>query len=204
MRLHRAIRLAQTSRRRFRTLRVVICDWGHYRLIAEAQEHAWSGEAEEQGAREVRLWIASDAPPRESYWNRAPSRVRFEDRDRIEVKNGGCWWITPPGTAAGAFTDWSLAYWHFADMSWLTRRGVRVVGEACVAGRAGVELHVERDKHSFDVLPGSDRYRYVIDAERGTLLRVESFFRGERIAVEEATEVAFDEELPDDLFEEPL
>ena len=43
----------------------------------------------------------------------------------------------------------------------------------------------------------------MLDAERGTLLRAESYSRGERIAVEEATEVTFDEELPDELFEEP-
>ena len=161
MRLHRAIRLAQTSRPRFRTLRLVIRD----------------------------------------------CVVRFEDHGRIEVENGARWWIAQPGggaVAAGELTDHSFAYWHFADMSWLTRRGVRVLGEARVAGRDGVELHVRRDAHSFDVLSGSDWYRYVVDTERGVLLRVESFFRGERIAVEEAVEVAFDEELPAELFEEPL
>jgi hypothetical protein len=68
MKLHRAMPLAQASWRRYRTLRLAIRVRVHYRLIAEAQGHAWSGER---------------------FAERTPPRLRFENRWRIAVQDAG-------------------------------------------------------------------------------------------------------------------
>ena len=70
--------------------------------------------------------------------------------------------------------------------------------------RDGVALDVVPERQTwFWLLPGSDRDRYVIDAERGVLLRAECFHHDQLLAVEEVIDIRFDTDLPDQLFARP-
>ena len=197
MKLHTVIRRAQTSSRRFRTLRLAIRDWSHTARVCRAQGIPYDGDPAATGETVVRLWLEP------------PARRRVETTPWVAAADGARAWVLDrdsQSVSAADPADWHVeAFGHFADLRWLTRRGVELVGPAEVAGRGGIELELDPERASarFWLLPGTDRYRLVLDAERGTLLRAECFFEGELIAVEEAVEVAFDEELPDELFREP-
>jgi outer membrane lipoprotein-sorting protein len=52
----------------------------------------------------------------------------------------------------------------------------------------------------FGLAPGADEYALLIDAERGILLRAAALLEGDEFSVSEVEEVAFDEDLPPDLF----
>ena len=197
MKLHQVIRLAQTSERRFRTLRLTIRDWSQTAAVCRAQGIPYDGEPDATGEGLVRLWLEP------------PARRRVETGPWAAATDGKQTWVLERDSgsvSAPPADDWHVdVFGHFADVQWLTRRGVELVGPTEVAGRSGIELTLDPERAStrFWLLPGTDRYRLVLDAERGVLLRAECFFEGELISVEEAVEIAFDEDLPGELFAEP-
>lgn len=210
--LHRVVRFAQTSTRRFRTMQLTIRDWANHRLIAQAQGFPYTGDGEESGESIVKLWLEVDSQ-RRRMWEAPPARLRFESEWVIATKDEEQWSVVDPraetimgshetASERESILDHAYPYLHFPDVNWLHRPGLTILGSEVVAGRTGVALAAAAGSQDFGILPGSDRHRYVIDVERGVLLRADSFFRGELIGVEEAMNIAFDEELPAHLFED--
>jgi hypothetical protein len=211
VRLHRVVRLAQTSVRRFRTARFTIRAWTDHRRVTEAQfGHAFTGEPE-TGETFVKLWLAFESA-RRSIW--APTRLRFESEWKLAVKKDARWRVVDARSGSVVRTDDTAApgdtivehvdfYPHFPDAGWLQRPGLALLGTDVVADRDA--FVVSGNSRSSGILPGTDRYQYALDAdaERGVLLRVEGFFRGDLMAVEEAVDVGFDEDFPESLFEDP-
>jgi hypothetical protein len=60
-----------------------------------------------------------------------------------------------------------------------------------------------RDAAWSDTLWVADRYRMLVDLERGVLLRVASIFRDREFVVRKVTHLAFDEPIPPEVFEPP-
>ncbi|MCU1491260.1 MAG: hypothetical protein JWM85_2665 [Acidimicrobiaceae bacterium] len=76
-----------------------------------------------------------------------------------------------------------------------------------VAGRDAVVLRTRpaasrpRERSAFrEVGPGADEYQLSIDAERGVLLATTAYFQGHAFRTVETSEIAYDEELPPNLF----
>ena len=217
IKLHRALRLAHTSHRRFQTLAMTIRCWEDVERIVAAQGMEVR-EAERQEPREasIRVWI--DAEPRRprsrAVW--PPPRYRVEDgsTNAVIVCDRPRWWVVDRnlGTLRSSWEDAEPGvkgpdevadpWFHFSNVSWLKRwSGVAVRGTTEVAGRAAV-LVAAREA-MFDIAPGSDRNHFALDLERGVLLRGECFLDEVPLAVEEVVEITFDEPLPPGLFDEP-
>jgi hypothetical protein len=47
----------------------------------------------------------------------------------------------------------------------------------------------------------ADEYELLVDAERGSMLRVAAWIDGRQLMIREVTQVVFDETIPDDIFE---
>jgi hypothetical protein len=206
--LHRVLRLAQTSFRRSRTLQMTIRDWSLPSKIERAQGLA-AREAGDLPPHEDRLEVSFDlSGGGPSLRQKRLDRVRIETRLSIAAAISDNWWIYDKQSGdlrtgvgdLGAETDLWL---HFPDVSWLRRPGVVVRGHADVAGRTGVLLTVPAASMGFGMTPGADSYRLVVDAERGFLLRAEAVLNGEVIAIEEAEAIVLDARLPDDVFVPP-
>jgi len=77
----------------------------------------------------------------------------------------------------------------------------RVLGRAEHAGRDAVRILAVDDHGPNGLLGwGADDYELLVDAERGVLLRSAARTKGEEFQVTEVLEMAFDEELSDDIF----
>ena len=83
-------------------------------------------------------------------------------------------------------------------------------GKTRKAGREAIRL-VGVPEEEWDYWPeplwwGGDEYEFLVDSERGVLLRCASRLGGRDIDVLEVEEIHFDEELPEDIFSsrEPL
>ncbi len=214
IKLHRALRLAHTSRRRFRTLELTIRSWEDVERIVEAQGmELRDDERQEPHVTTIRMWIDQGpaGPSSRAPW--PPRRYRVEDRFTTLVSDLPRWWVV--NSHDGTVRSWEDAepgvngpddiadpWFHFPDVSWLKRwPGIAVRGTAEVVGRPAV---VVAARHTmFDIAPGSDRNLLALDLERGVLLRAECFLRDVPLAVEEVTEVTFDEPLRAGLFDEP-
>lgn len=80
---------------------------------------------------------------------------------------------------------------------------VEVLGEALVAGRTTWRLVIVRDTDPRSVRPwepGVDRAELLVDQATGVALRIAQLFEGQEVAVLQVEEVAFDRELPAELF----
>jgi hypothetical protein len=212
--LHRVLRLAHTSHRRFATLEMTIRGWEDVERIIEAQEVDRDG-AEVQEPREslIRMWIdrGSSGVGGRAVWR--PRRYRVEAGDVVMVSDLPRWWVVD--RSQGTVRSWEQAapgvsgaddiadpWFHFPDVSWLKRwRGVAVRGMTEVVGRPAVLVAARNTM--IDIIPGSDRMLLALDLERGVLLRAECFLGDALLGVEEVVEIAFDRPLSDDLFEQP-
>lgn len=202
--LLRALRLAQTSTRRFRTLRATILDWADLGLIARANDLRHLSDEVQENTLTLRLIL--DMPPKHALWrDDEPCRAPIEDGNRVFARDVSSWWrldkesgeLTRQGEFTGDF------FFHLVDARWIRRPGFSLRGRTQQHGRDAFALTAPGHAGGFSIQPGADRCEYAIDAERGVLLRAESRFRRETLAVEEMLEVAFDEELPVELFEVP-
>jgi hypothetical protein len=213
VKLHRVLRLAHTSHRRFTTLEMTIRLWEDVERIIEAQG-VDRGDAEVQEPHEslIRLWIdrgASGAGGR-AVW--PPRRYRVEELNVVMVSDWPRWrvvdrdqgtvrsWEDAEPRVSGA-DDIADPWFHFPDVSWLKRwRGVAVRGRTEVAGRSAVVVAARNTM--LDIIPGSDRMLLALDVERGVLLRAECFLGDVLLGVEEVVEIAFDQPMRAGLFED--
>lgn len=211
------LELLHGARNRVSTLRGVVRTWQDVRVSGEAMArltergevvtYAPSGPPEQPTRERVaRVWLAP------------PDRVREEwqgaDGERVGVKRGALWWSYDPVSGAvsnerqpevGSGIGEELV--RLLDPAPLIglldlpdlRRGRR-------AGRATVRARAIPRAGDFDAplwrlgAMGADELQLDVDAERGTLLRVESRFEHQPLAISEFAEVAFDEPLADELF----
>lgn len=216
VKLHRALRLAHTSHRRFTTLEMTIRSWVDVERLVAAQE-ADRGDAELQEPREssIRVWVdaGSGAAGSRAAW--PPRRYRVEEAELqlLSVSDLPRWWVVnghqrtvrswedgEPGVNGP--NDIADPWFHFTDVRWLKRwRGVAVRGTTEVAGRPAVVVAAR--EALFDFAPGCDRMLLALDLERGVLLRGECFLGDVLLAVEEVVEISFDQPLRAGLFEQP-
>jgi hypothetical protein len=214
IRLHRALRLAHTSHRRFDTLQMTIRCWEDAARICDAQGIELADD-ERPEPREwlVRVWVDARRPRASTRATWPPRRYRVEDVGWLTVCDLPRWWVVDRNS--GVVRSWlelgprlnrpddvADPWFHFADVRWLKRwRGTAVRGTTEVAGRPAVVVAARETM--FDIAPGSDRKLHAIDLERGVLLRAECFLGDALLAVEEVVEIAFDEDLAAGLFDEP-
>jgi hypothetical protein len=153
-------------------------------------------------------------------WWVKPDRLREEveslhdgDHTTVRVVNGARWTFLAGGElhssehVPGSTSPPSPRLAHVLDPApLLPIVDLEVVGRATHAGREGIRV-VARPREVDDPLmgnsrlpPGADEHELVVDAHVGVLLRMASRIGGEDFAVTEVTDIAFDEEIPDERF----
>lgn len=194
----------QSATERYRTYRARIRDWSNWRLITESLGQEWDGD-EEEGESEWRLWLEIDEPGAPILDDPA-SRFRVEHRrggllHRLIVRDGDDYW----SWADGELLEFGRPgadelFLHFPSpvIPWWEPDRDPEISDGEWLGRPAVRARVYDD--SF-LGPASDYTDYLVDRERGVLLRAEAVVRGWPAAVEESLEVAFDDQLPRSLFE---
>ena len=163
--------LVRSASSRYQTLRARVRDWTNYDRVAELQGVAATGVGDEEHF--VRLYARSGDGVREQ----GHGWVRLNDEALYRVLIDPGWLADGP---APAFR-----------------------GRARVAGREGYLVETggpEAGGEAFELLPGANRCEYVVDAERGILLRATAFLDDEPLMVEEMVSVDFDAALDDGLF----
>jgi outer membrane lipoprotein-sorting protein len=220
-RLSEALGLMRSAGSSFATLRGEVRVWRHMRRAFAATGRGRRGEVsvttvgrdEPQtpaGAVEtvetVRVWVARPSALRvEREFDLAGRR-----KCSLLVINGDRWWSYHP--QHGATTnggDPNRRYSTGIDESMLdpsllvAESKLVVVGRARQAGRNAIELRV-RPRRSADTAPSRwgvvHDEQWLLDAQRGILLRRALLHEGEPFLVTEFVAVAFDEQLPAGMF----
>jgi outer membrane lipoprotein-sorting protein len=213
------------AHRSFRTLRASARMWHH----AERSHEAFTRDNIRHGGTSMVQIAMSDAdstpPPAEmedtvKVWLARPDRLREEavttwsgePVESLLVQVGDTWWSFDPG--AGAMTNGSSPnHRHGSRLSraildpaeLVASRDLEIVGHSVHAGRRAVRVLSRpsvRDPFLSDPggIGGAWDHELLVDAERGILLRIVSLLDGEPFMIAEFLEIAFDEELPDELF----
>jgi maltose alpha-D-glucosyltransferase / alpha-amylase len=163
--------LARSASSRYRTLRARVRDWTNYDRVAQLQGVAATGVEDEEHF------------------------VRLFARSGDGVREQGHGWVR--------LNDDAL-YRVLLEPAWLAESAEPSLrGRARVAGRAGYLVETGgpgAGGEGFELLPGANRCEYVVDAERGVLLRAAAFLDDEPLMVEEMVSVDFDAALDDGLF----
>jgi hypothetical protein len=171
-----------------------------------------------------RVWYAKVSPergvrsrlevelPREVYpdggvyisaWDGRISGPNTAVRARI---GGGSPEEDPPWIDLAQDGFWSIYLFDFEGTAGfpLVSRELSVEGERRKAGREAIRV-VGVPEEEWDHWPeplwwGADEYEFLVDSERGVLLRCASRLGGKDIDALEVEEIHFDEELPEDVF----
>ena len=171
---------------------------------------------------------AADVPEHESVenlvrvWLAPPDRAREEregsDGEWYGVCRGRLWWRYDPHSGAmsneaqpevgsggigdefGRLLDPAalIGVLDFGEIS-TGRRAGRPALRVRAVPRAVAEGHNDVALWRLGAM-GADELCLDVDAERGSLLRIESRFEGQPFAISEVLEVAFDEQFPEDTF----
>jgi hypothetical protein len=201
------------------TIRATVRIWRDLRTSAEAMTRADQG-------RDV-VWHVAGAAPRfptiESVahlWLEPPDLAREERLDVrgdwYGVRRGQHWWRydastgirTNEGTAGGRSGIAEEFGWLLdpvAAVGWLD---LEVVERSCCAFRPTLRVQsILRDDSKRDNwrllavgATGADQLLADLDAERGTVLRIESRFRGRPCSILEVQAIAYDERFPETTF----
>lgn len=217
------LELLHTSDRRWRTIRMIGRERRREGLLLEAFHRAFDqsrgtvetpllGSVPESDVR-VERWALSVARDR---------KVRAEfsvgDETLVAVMDGERWWHwspssggqtneADPGDGGTHGTGPGAALLETAVI--LPTLSFEITGLAEIAGRSVVAVTAVPEPSARDrfvptglhgIGSGADEYRFLVDAERGVLLRSEAHLGGAPFRVLEADEVAFDEELPPETF----
>jgi hypothetical protein len=205
----------------FRSLRADFRVWRHIERGAAAGgfDHdmraalsaVLAPEAVEQ-QEQIRVWVV---PPDRARIKRSGVR----SGPALQVQARGRWWISDDSGstgASGSTAGQDLLFEFnrlinpgpaFAGLDLISRSG----GEHC--GRPADVVHATPNLGWSDVPSslglrslglGASEYHLAIDREHGTLLRVEARHAGAPFYIIDAHDVAFDEELPSELFENNL
>jgi hypothetical protein len=198
--------LMEAATERHRTYRATIRDWSSFRLVSESLGDKHGEEDDEEGESEWRLWLAIDEPGA-PLAGEPPSRFRVEQRrdgvlHRLVAGNGESYWSWADGELAesGGPEDEGELFLHFPSpvIPWWEPEPEPEISADEWLGGPVVRARVYGD----DFLgPRSDFTDYLVDVERGVLLRAEAFVRGWPAVVEETIDVAFDDELHPSLFD---
>jgi len=204
----------------FQTLRATLRHWRDEEKYMEA----WDRHVEERssaggGTLSIVLDAGSDEPqPTASeatvrLWLERPNRFREEYEgawgDQTAVSDGEHLWRRVPRlgllrekASKGQGVLFATQLVNPAPL--LPGLELELLGDADHAGRAAVRLRAAPRHVSwhdlFGLAPGADRYELLVDAERGILLRAEALLEGTTLAWSEVVEVAFDEQLPPEVF----
>ena len=206
--------LMRTSRERWKSVRGTLRHWEDTVLAREATRLLvpQASPVVEDGA--PRFAVAT-----RRVWASKPYRwrIEFEGSEGANVFVGALAWPEPPRPAPNApgrrrmgrtpdalaleALDGTVACTFdpriVIDELFVTR----VLGRVEHAGRDAVRI-LAMDDHGPNSLLGwgADDYELLVDAERGMLLRSAARTKGEEFQVTEVLEIAFDEELSEDLF----
>lgn len=203
--------LMQGARERWRTVRATLRDWEDVALTEGAR---YRGVAQDPPGSALR----SGTGPRfvaavRRVWARKPYRWRleFESADGTNLFVGDLAWpeprdaprkrqTTPRDALALEALDATVAY-TFDPWSVVSDLEMRVLGRVEHAGREAVRVvAVAQERQSSRLESFADDHELLVDAERGVLLRTASRLDGEEFKVTEVVAVAFDEDLPEEVF----
>jgi outer membrane lipoprotein-sorting protein len=205
----------------FDTLRATIRHWQDTELQEEALEREMSQSEERGDGRDVLVVAMSDGEEptvleqTTRLWLERPGRVREElggEYPHTRVSNGEKLWVRAP--ALGVIEhdvggDTGFAGHHailFSPLAIAAGAELELRGPWNVAGRAGIAVHaLPRTPGELIGLGlgtgGADESEFVVDVERGVLLRIEARLESAPFDIIEFVEIAFDEQLDPDLFQ---
>ena len=215
--LPEVLALLHTSGRRWRTLRAEGEEWRDERV---------SHLAFARLRRPGRVFTVRGSPgpadrdPRWRLWIRRPSHARVEfggahQARFVQIQDGVRRWISAPHGPARVDERPGHADLQLGPLDVLVDTpALPAVLDLDVAGRSRIlgrdTFTVRGRSRDGDVRPGpgpsppflrvADEVRMDVDAERGVVLRLEAVLEGQPFHRLEMTEVAFDEELDDDVF----
>jgi maltose alpha-D-glucosyltransferase/alpha-amylase len=119
-------------------------------------------------------------------------QVKLYARSDGRIREQGRGWVRLNEHARYAF---------LVDPAWLAEvPESKLRGAANVAGREGYVIETAGDGAGVTHVPGANRCEYVVDAERGILLRAAALLDDEPLMVEEVVSIDFDGRLDDSLF----
>lgn len=153
-------------------------------------------------------------------WLELPDRVREERPDHLAVKDGERWWTwqrdwgasTNVGSEDGVSTSIGTQFIPLlaparvlGALEWTAAgRGERAGRPVLLAlAHPREQIGDEDDQLGWNLHPfgsGAGEYAFEVDVERGVLLRAEARYEGEPFQVVEVTDIAFDEDLPEETF----
>jgi hypothetical protein len=190
-----------------RTLRGTIRDWTNLRLVARSLGNTWNRGSTEITESIWRVWFELPTSLLDDL--ETPQRLRVENvrmgaLHHVAVRDGDRWWAWSRGELTsshehGSPSDLKDLWLHVIAPTWTFSETVLEFGEATWLGRDALELY-DPDGTSF-LGPRAHTARYLIDAERGVLLRAEAFVEDESTSVEEFIDIAFDEVFAPALFD---
>lgn len=203
----------RNARGRWRTARAVVRDWEDIVRAREVWDTSTAQDLARSGGEREHETGPRSAVAMRRVWARKPCRWRleFEGPDGTNVFVGDLAWTEPPeapreesmttpdalhleaidATVAYIFDPWLVA----------SELVMRVLGYTEHAGREAVTIVGVAEHGQGTVLgPYADDYELLVDAERGVLLRSACRFGGEEFKSTDVLEIAFDEDLSDDLF----
>jgi hypothetical protein len=170
---------------RWTTVQTTVCVWRH------AEDEARPTE------RRTRLWLAK------------PDRWRQEDDGRISVGRGRLWWESSP--ELGFMTNEDAPEFERGDPMesfgpHLTpARLIPLLSFVEMTPAGNVVIARVRPRQtggsSFGLPQGADEHLLTIDAQRGVVLRIESFRAGRQFEVSQLEDVVYDDEIGDAVFE---
>lgn len=210
--------LLHSSRRRWRTLRAEGGQWND----PERSRQAFERMRPRGGGMSFRSPPhPAEREPRWRVWVVQPDRGRSEfstapDRQVTVIANRGTIWSGAPGRPGRSHPDQEdflsrlgLASRLLETATLSAAYDLEVAGDTTVAGRDGIVVR-GRPRHpgaprvvAEALVLGSDEIEVVVDRERGVLLAVEGRLDGEAFSRLFTDEIAFDEELADELFDIP-
>jgi len=207
----------------FRTVRGTIRSW-HDRAIQERAFERHRAEMEERrgGGRSFGVLLLRSQGPEPPpiveetirLWLERPDRVREEvegEHPRTLVSSGHKMWSRMPKWGAvehDVDDEGDLGWQHgmlLTPLALAPGLEFEIGAPTTVAGRAGIRVRSlprpADEPHLFGLgAAGADEYELVVDLERGVLLRTEARLEGAPFALQEFTELAFDEPLAPELF----
>jgi hypothetical protein len=217
----RVLELLHTADVRWETLRAVGREWRR----PEAHIRAFLRDRPEKLARlrRERAPVPPEVEERWRLWMAHPDKVRAEfptgDGDVVTaVIVGATWWSWSPNQGVRTNAGRENSSHGVGPGEPLVRPAailpaldLEVRGATSAVGREAFVVKARPARVDEDLLhsnlhgigPGADEYEFLVDAERGVLLRAEARMEGHAFRILEMEEVAFDEAFPTATFRSP-
>jgi len=224
------LELIFTARKSFRTFQATVRNWRDEEAQAEARRRHHSargaGSVVSLGPRSP---AAPETERFSRIWVQPPSRSRYESYHRdgeprlTKIVNGDRFWtnnLDRPLVVTNVQADQTVVaspqytrYYQdgkdiYDPSNALLMVSLEPLGRATHAGREAIRVKAwPKDdidpNHPLSELlwAWADEYELLVDAERGSMLRVAAWIDGRQLMIREVTQVVFDETIPDDIFE---